>query len=228
MEKVEILQQLNEFEKRIYNTFLRVSRSRQNKPFSYRKDFTKFPDKDYVSVKKISNFLNKFSYIDLEDFLVAPYKVYSDTEYFELEFYVGLKAVNVYSLYKKQQSSEDIDSPEQLINIKKSLIFIRDFCKDQNIQVSRYITHKTGSSNSYILHLKEYRVNLYTLFGFSEFEDTIKKENTDVLRFILGEDILDKLSLFKVRYLNSNKARVLVEEGLKKLNKHPCITNNIH
>ena len=48
---------MNEFEKQIYNTYIIVSRSINNKPFKVRKDFTDFEKKpEYLAVKKLAIF----------------------------------------------------------------------------------------------------------------------------------------------------------------------------
>ena len=39
--------------------------------------------------------------IDMEDFFVAPFKLYDDTSNMPLNYYTTLKAVKVYKNYKK-------------------------------------------------------------------------------------------------------------------------------
>ena len=48
---------MTEFEKIIYNNFLEVSKKINNKPVKYRKNFDNFPDKNYIIINKLSNFL---------------------------------------------------------------------------------------------------------------------------------------------------------------------------
>ena len=82
---------MTEFEKSVYNTFLRVKRVEQNKPFRARKNFDKFEDgDDYPYVKKLGMFFNKFSHIKMINFFTAPYRVYTDSvEQFDLKFYTS-------------------------------------------------------------------------------------------------------------------------------------------
>ena len=57
---------MTELEKNVYNTYLRISRTRSGKHFKYRKKFDNFEEnKAYVPVKKIAKlFLKwKFQYI---------------------------------------------------------------------------------------------------------------------------------------------------------------------
>jgi hypothetical protein len=208
---------LTDYEKLIYNTHLRVSRSKKGLPFKYRKDF-EFLDDVYInSIKKIAIFLAKFPHIRLEDFIKAPYEIYSDEQYFELDYYTTLKATKAYTLYQKKKEQLDPDSEEQLKSIIDSLKFIFNFCKEQNIPVETYIKHQTECRSSYILHLKEHRINVYTLLGFSDFERDLRTNDSELLKFILGEDFLNNLSSFRTRFFMSKKAKNLVELGIQKI-----------
>lgn len=208
---------LTEFEKHIYNTHLRISRSRKGLPFKYRKDFSYLLDAYANSLKRISIFLIKFPHIKLENFIKAPYEIYSDQEHFDLDYYTTLKATKAYTLYEKRLVTMDPDTDEQLKNIIESLKFILTFCKEQAIQVEDYISHHTGDRPSYILHLKEHRVNVYSLFGFSNFERSLRSIDSDILKFILGEDFLNNLSSFRLKFFASKKAKNLVELGIQKI-----------
>ena len=113
-------------EQYIYNTYLMVSRSRQNKPYKRRKNFDNFKDNpNYVFIKRLSMFFNKHSNINIVDFFNAPYKVYPDQEqYYDLRFYTTPKCVRLYGLYVKKLDMEDPDSDTQISRIKKSLLLI--------------------------------------------------------------------------------------------------------
>ena len=215
---------VSEFEQHIYNTHLRISRQKKNLPFKYRKDFD-FLDAVYAnSLKKIAIFLSKFNHIKLEDFIKAPYVIYPDENYFELEYYTTLKATKAYTLYQQKLLTISPDSQDQLENIKNSLLFISSFCKEQNILIDDYINHKTNDTFSFLLHLKEHRVNVYCLFGFNSFDKNIKSVDSDLLSFIIGNDLLVNLSTFRTKYFNSNKARTFVELGIQKITqKNNCI-----
>ena len=68
---------MTELEKNVYNTYLRVSRTRSGKQFKYRKNFDNFEDnKSYVPVKKIAKLLANHTHININDYFNAPYEVY--------------------------------------------------------------------------------------------------------------------------------------------------------
>jgi hypothetical protein len=210
-------QSLTDYEKLIYNTHLRISRSKKGQPFKYRKDFNFLNDIYVNSLKKITIFLAKFPHIKIEDFIKAPYEIYPDEQHFELDYYTTLKATKAYTLYMKRRESLDPDNDEQLKNIIESLKYISSFCRERNIDVSEYIQHRTSNSASYILHLKEHRVNVYSLFGFQAFERSIRDQDTELLKFILGDDFLNNLSTFRLKFFASKKAKILVELGIQKI-----------
>jgi len=204
-------------EKQIYNNFLKISKIANKQPFRFRKNFDKFDENKFILVKKLKLFFTKFNYINQEDYFRAPYEIYPDESYFPLDYYTSLKATKAYTLYMKKRESLDPDSDEQLLNIKNSLKYIYNFCKQHNISPSNYISHKTNNEYSFILHLKEHKVNLFALLGFNDFEKNIKLRDPQVIKFILGEDTYNNISTFKTKLFNSKKAINLVTLGLKKI-----------
>ena len=209
--------ELTDFDQHIYNTYLRVSRTAKNQPFKYRKDFSNLDDKTKYHLKKIAMFLGKHKHINLNEFIQAPYKVYTDETHFDLDYYITLKAIKAYTLFQTKQTFLDPDNPEQLENIKASLQYISIFCKENNITVDDYISHKTNDRLSFLLHLKEHRVNVYCLLGFPSFDQKLKSVDYEVLSFIIGKDLIDNLPTFRTKFFNSSKARTFVELGLQKI-----------
>lgn len=215
---------VSDFEQHIYNIHLRISRQKKNLPFKYRKDFEHLDTVQANNLKKIAIFLGKFSHIRLEDFIKAPYIIYPDESYFDLEYYTTLKATKAYTLYQHKLLMMSPDSQDKLKQIQVSLLFISSFCKEQNIAISEYIHHKTKDMYSFLLHLKEHRVNVYSLFGFDSFDKNLKTVDPDLLSFIIGNELLVNLPVFRTKYLNSNKARKFVELGILKITqKNNCI-----
>ena len=203
-------------EKLIYNTYLRISRTKQGLPFRYRKNFNNFEDdKNYVYVRRLYNFFKKFGHVNIEEFFLAPYYVYSDPEpHYDLKFYTSPRAVKVFGSYMKIKDNEDPDSQSQILRIKASLMFIFTFCKDTNIQLDEYTNHMTADINTFILHLRDRKVSIYTLFGFENFENRLMSCPNDRLNFTLGQEFINKLANYKVRYYNSNKLMLILKQGL--------------
>jgi hypothetical protein len=208
---------LTAFDQLIYNTYLRISRTAKDQPFKYRKDFLSLDDSTIHYLKKIAIFLNKHQHININDFILAPYKIYPDEKHFNLEYYISLKAIKAYTLYQNKKQFQDPDTQDQLENIKNSLLFISTFCKEQNIDVEDYINHTTNNQLTFLLHLKEHRVNVYCLLGYSSFDQKIRSVDYDLLSFIIGKDLLDNIPVLRTKFLNSIKAKKFVELGLKKI-----------
>ena len=80
----------------IYNTYLRVSRTKKNLPFKLRKDFSDIQKEErYPILLKLENFFKRNPYVNLNDFFEAPYHVYEDEKDFILDFYLSQKAVKI-------------------------------------------------------------------------------------------------------------------------------------
>jgi len=210
-------------EQHIYNTHLKVQRTRRNQPFKYRKDFSDLDPQTHRHLQKISMFLSKHSHINLNEFITAPFKVYPDEEFFNLEYFTTLKATKAYTLYQQKLLTLSPDSQEQLENTQKSLKFILNFCTSNNIAISDYIEHKTNNTFSFLLHLKEHRVNVYCLLGFKNFDKTIRTVDSDLLSFIIGNDLIVNLPTLRTKFYNSIIARKFVELGIQKIiQKNNC------
>jgi len=204
-------------EQNIYNTHLRVSRQQQNKPFKLRKDFSKIEEKNYIAVKKLSLFFKKHSHITLDDFFIAPYKIYKDESYFDMEYFTTLKAVKAYSLYQNIKLYEEPDSESQLNSITESLKFIYRFCKQQKIDIDQYAQFTSGAIPECIVHLKEHKVNMLTLLGFNGFYKTLKQVDSETLKFILGNEVCNQIETNKAKLFASKKAYKLILFGIQKL-----------
>lgn len=155
----------------------------------------------------------------MDDFFSAPYTLYKDENFFPIEYFTTLKATKAYTLFQKNKINQDPDSDEQLNSIKNSLIFIKNFCKESNIDIKNYICNKTNNQHSFLLHLRDHKINFYTLFGFSNFDTVLKSINPDIVKFTINEDLYNKVSFFRTKLYNSKKALNLVTLGLDKITK---------
>jgi len=208
---------ISEYDKLVYNSYLKTSRSRNKLPYKFIKNFEKVDDRTFVQIKKLSSFLKRFPHIKIDEFFNAPYNLYPDETYFPIEYFTSLKATKAYTLFQKKKINEDPDSLDQLQNIKESLMFINSFCRQQNIDPLSYIHHKTNNEFSFLIHLKEHKVNVYTLLGFVNFEKNLKTRDAGVAKFIIGEDVYNNIQNYRTRLFNSHKAVRLVELGIKKI-----------
>lgn len=177
---------ITEREKGIYNDYLYTSRSAQNKPTRFRKDFTKLKDEDFIALKKLSAFFSKHTHINYKDWFAAPYEVYSKTEYFDLKFFNTRKALKCYSIYMKEREMSNPDSESVIESVKNGFRYIAKYCIENSITIDEYIKHYTNNIPTCLLHLQEHRINFYTLHAL-EAEPTIKAIEKDVLEFIIKD-----------------------------------------
>ena len=210
---------ISQQEKHIYNKFLAVTRSAQNKPFKLRKSFDNLDDITTVCLKKLSLFFNRFRHVDIDTFFAAPREIYQDKGIFDLKFYTTQRALKVYTLYMQRQAHKKPDHEEQLYDIKRSLQYIYRFCNNVNISIDKYLAHMSNGMNTFVLHLKEHNVNIYTLFGFPDFEDKLHQLEREQLKFILG-DLITNLAEFRTNYITSQHAKTFIKLGLEKIKQN--------
>lgn len=208
---------VTEKEKEYYNTYLAVSRSCRNKPFTPRKNFEGFETTpEYIYINKISYFLSKFPQIKSSIFFKAPYELYPDVDIIDLKFYTTQKAIKAYTTYLNQLQEQSPDSEHNIEFIKESLRFIGMFCIKNKIPIEQYITHSGGSTYSWMKHVREHNVSIYSLFDFSNIFDIIHSTSKDEIDLLLSS-IITHISGYKNKYDTSREARKLVEEGMKRI-----------
>lgn len=203
---------------RIYNAHLRASRVHRDKPFSPRKDFKDFDAGKTVHLKRIHNLLSRYDHISMDQYFAAPYKLYPETEYFDLQFFAGMGAVKSFTLYMKALQELPPDSDYQMEQIKNSLRFIAKFCVDNKIELSAYPEHKTGITYDWMKHIKTRKISLYVMMGFDGVYDKIAGIPEDERELLLG-DIGKYFLGYKTKYLQSVRAKHLIDEGLKRIEK---------
>jgi len=207
--------------KHIYNTFLRISRKKQNKPFKLRSNFDSFEnDQNYPYVVKLKNFFDRNFVVNIEDFFIAPYEIYQDETYFGLDFYVSQNAIKTYTIFSSHKTSLEPDSDIQIESILRGLKFIKKFCIDNSIQLKDYmqLIEEGNLINTFIIHLKEKNISVYNLFAFNNFEYFLNKTDYQALKFILG-DTIARLSYYRTKFYASKKAKQISINGLKLIEK---------
>lgn len=203
---------LTDFEKNIYNCFLKHSRKGQ--PYQPRKDFSSMDQNTIVLLKKISNFLSKYPHIRLEDYFKAPFLLHPDDEYPRLNFFTTLAATKQYSLFKKQQ--EDEDPENQFDQIKDSFHFIAMFCLENKIPLEKYSSHRTGYMYSWLNHYREHRINAYSIMEIPNIFNVLSSLPQDEVELFV-KNLDEKFIAFKTRYLTSTKTKELVHQATKKI-----------
>jgi hypothetical protein len=85
----------------------------------------------------------------------------------------------------------------------------------------------TGITPSFLLHLKEHNINIYTLFGFRSFGKEAFQLDSETVRFIIGDDLYNQIDSLRTKLFASKKASLLVSQGLQKiqikLQQNTCI-----
>lgn len=208
-------------EQEIYNTYLAVTRSQQNKPFKLRKNFIGFENtKDYIHIKRLANLFRKFPQIDKQLYFKAPFQVYKDDkQIYDLSFFSSMKGLNVYTTYFNTIKQQSPDSPEQLEFIRKSLKFIGLFCLNNKINISQYTTFKTNHNYNWIEHLSKNQISVYILLAFPRIYDIISSIPRDEIELFL-QDLWSNFTSLKSKLDNSKEAKFVCQTGINKLNEY--------
>lgn len=207
-------------EKRIYNTYLAVSRSKNNQPFKLRENFDKFEEEPhFISVKKLANFFERHQNVSINDFFIAPFAIYkNDTKaFYDLKFYISAKARSIYTMYMKKKDKQSPDSDSSIKRCKDSMMFIYKYCMKKKISLDKYLFEKSsGQFPDFILHLKDRKVDIYTLFAIDGFEKKFFESPQDLLAFMFG-DLYNDFTKLRMAYMRSETCKRVCKTGLNEI-----------
>jgi hypothetical protein len=204
-----------ELQKRIYNEHLKLSRLAKNQPYRLRKDFEKISDTTKLNLIKLENLFLNNRHIKIEDFFNAPYEIYGKEESFDLKFYSSQKAIGIYSIYIKKIMESN---PDDILNrIVDGIKFIKKFCADENISVTKYVEHQTGLYPTFILHLKQFIYPLYIIFYLPKGEEIFRKIPLDERIFLFSDNVYENISELSRKVNRSVNADRLLRAWVTKL-----------
>jgi hypothetical protein len=201
---------ISDIQKTIYNWYIRALRSRNDKPFRYRKNFDNIEnDKCYPYLVKLETFFSKYPHFLRKEFFEAPYHVYQDVKkYFGLDFYASMKGMATCMAYFKLLQQQNPD--DQIDFIRESLKFIGQFCEEHNLMFSEYIRYKSIAQNDCLKHLKNHQISWYLVPAIPGFVELIQDMPRDEFILYFGSDI-DLMQIITT-YNNSTIARNFIQQ----------------
>lgn len=204
---------VSESEKRIYNAYLIATRLKNGKPVKLRKNFDNMKEEHVVVLHRLDSFFKNYPHINLDSFFEAPYKVYPDSDYYNLDYYISANAKKTYTLYMKSIETEDPDTPESLKRLIESLNFICKYCKQQNISLLEYNNYCEGTVPVFVDHLKNHKINYYTLHALTFNKINVESE---ILEFSFS-NFFSTFQKTKNKFYVSKKMRELAKQAINKI-----------
>jgi hypothetical protein len=203
---------LSEFEKRIYNSYNIAYRKANTKPFKVRKDFTDLDATTALVLRKLSSFFERNSSINIDEFFIAPYKVYNTTDYTPIDFFLNRKALKCYTTYVKSREKEDPDSDEVIARCKEACSFVYRYCKINNITLDQYKSMIVGTMPIVIQHLKDHSVNFYILHAL-DCNKNLRSVGQELLDFLIPDfNIINNET--RINYCKSTKLKHTLSKAL--------------
>lgn len=203
---------INEKEKYIYNSFLKISRGIKNKPFTFRQDFSKLDSSSVLYLKKLNSFFSSHSNVNYDDFFIAPYRIYKSDDYFDLHFYCTRRAIKCYAEFMRQRETSDTESEDTISICKECCSYIYNFCKENSITLEEYKRAVSGTTPVALQHLKDHKINFYLLHGLG-----VNPRLSDDA-FIYEFAIADFYNLFettKQKFIKSKRLKDVIRTALK-------------
>lgn len=204
---------MTDFQKRIYNSHLAISRKMRDKPFRIRKDFSDMDQTKLDRLASLERFFNSYQNIKIDDYFAAPYAIFEDDDYFDLDFYLTSKAKKAYSQYMKKIEMDDPDSESSLNRLVDSLKFVKNFCKEKNLTLKEYPLYIEDALPNMIDHLKNHHINMYALHALGVTK--IEVENR-ILDFIFS-DFWISFQKTKNKFYLSKKMKEFSKKAIDKI-----------
>ena len=204
---------ISEKEKIIYNNFLYTQRTSQNKPFKSRQNFDKIAGTEEASLKKLFLLLSKYNHINYNDFFIAPYKIYGKDNYFDLTFYNTTRALKCYTMYMKGKELSDPDNGVTIKTAKECIKFIHKYCTQNNLTLSQYKNTKEGTIPVSLQHLRDHKINFYTLHSL-DIETKLRQIDNQLLDSIV-KDYHHISNTTRTKLAASRVLKEKIKNGLK-------------
>jgi hypothetical protein len=185
----------------------------RDKPFRIRKDFSDMDQTKLDRLASLERFFNSYQNIKIDDYFAAPYVIFEDDDYFDLDFYLTSKAKKAYSQYMKKIEMDDPDSESSLNRLVDSLKFVKNFCKEKNLTLKEYPLYIEDALPNMIDHLKNHHINMYALHALGVTK--IEVENR-ILDFIFS-DFWITFQKTKNKFYLSRKMRDFSKKAIDKI-----------
>ena len=208
---------ISTFEKNIYNTHLKVSRSHQNKPWRPRENFDKLTIVEEELLKKISNILSTKN-IQADFYFKAPYDLWKDKDYYPLEYFGKFKAIKAYNLWLEKNMFENPDEDVVVDMVKEGFLFIFNRCKQLKLKsIEKWFEHKTYYPE-FLIALSERKITYYNILAINSYDKYLKTYIKEDIDFIVT-DFYNTIESLRTRYYRTKKLKILNEKIITKLNK---------
>lgn len=209
---------ITDFDKKVYNLFLSETKKIENKPFRYRKDFTKIDETLFVKIKKLSRLFTRTPHLMCPEYFHAPFKV-NGPGYYDLDYFSSGKGISDYSKYNTSLESRHPDS--QLEFFKKSFYFIYEFCKSHNLKLKDYAFYKSVATEDFLKHIKDHKVSVYLSFVIPEMYSILINMESDIYKMFFGDMNMLELQMNFERSKLAKDFCVKCKEAISiKLDKH--------
>ena len=209
---------VTDFQKKIYNSHLAISRKMRDKPFQIRKNFDKLDQTKLDHLASLERFFNSYQNVKIDDYFTAPYVIFKDDDYFDLDYFLTSKAKKAYTQYMKKVEMDDPDSESSLKRLVDSLKFIKNFCKEKGLTLEKYPLYIESNLPCMIDHLKNHHINMYCLHALGV--SKIEAENR-ILDFIFS-DFWITFQKTKNKFYLSKKMIQLAKTAITKIQEQLC------
>lgn len=193
---------VTETQTRIYNDYLKALAEANNRPYKFRKDFSKLDDDIKTILYRLEQFFARFKHINPYNFFSASLK-YKQLKFLSLADYLKQSAIIAYSKWTRAKYDTPIDDERSVDDFMKGLKFIHDYCVAEGITLKDYRTKVNYKGvHQVLIHLNEQKISYYHLHALGLNPEQF---NTDYINLVFN----DFSTMFNNTKSQYNKSKVI-------------------
>lgn len=202
--------QLNNFQKQIYNSYLKALACKAGRPYTPRKDFSDIQDEIYTAILKLESLFLRNPEINMDYYFRAGL----DAEDIRtITTFVRPVYLKHYVRYMVKRDGLSPDSESVQKDFVEGFKFIISFLKEHNLKLDDYpIAVNDSGIPWYLIHLKQRKILMYHLHHFN----ISPPQMGDELLNIYTSDFRQKFSDTWRSFKNSTKLKS-ISENIKQL-----------
>lgn len=207
---------MTDFQKKIYNDYLKALAKVNERPYKLRQNFDDFDEANKTHLYRLELFFNQFKHIEPYDFFIAYLKC-RDIKHAQLQDYLKYGAIVAYGKYNKSRYDDFIDSDSSIESFITGFKNIIGFCLRNNLPTKEYRTAVNNAGVPWpLIHLNEQKISYYHLHALDISRTDLKNDYIE----IMFQDFDKIFKETKQKYISSNKLKNIGIEIKNKIERN--------
>lgn len=206
--------EISDFQKLIYNTYLKQLSINLNRPYRKREFFGDLEDDKKLALAKLELFFNRNPEINIDLYFKSGF-MDNKNSFISINSFNDFSIVKKYTKLIKEKYNKDVEDDNIVSDFKAGLSFIIQYLKENNLHINQYIEQTNNSGVKMCFkHLKEQRISLYHLHALNL---NITRDYPNEILNLYLDNFREKFYATQLKYKNSHKIKEIGDKIITKL-----------